>query len=135
MTKLKKLSSEDEFLKLDNLINDPDVNKAIEENCMNHLKDDFVYIEKPSVEYHKLKTSDLPMYRKYNAYKATWFYKFEIIDGKHRCLKIVSDELNGVALTNVTADNVLDKDNEDCTEHEWMLACAELLNYITPNTK
>ncbi len=37
---LKKLTPKDEFLKLNNLINDKEVNKAIEENCLTQWADD-----------------------------------------------------------------------------------------------
>lgn len=36
--KLRKLTTADEFLKLDNLINDKDVNKAIEEEAFDRSK-------------------------------------------------------------------------------------------------
>ena len=33
------------------------------------------------------------------------------------------------------AECILDAENKNCTAHEWMLACAKFLNYITPNIK
>lgn len=133
MTKLRQLTEEDEFLKLDSLINDPDVNKAIEENCLNEKEN--IYIEKKTIEYHSLKISDLPLYKVYEGYKCKWYYRLDVIDGKQRCVKISDDELHGVSVQNVSAESILGIENKDCEEHDWMLVCAKVLNYITPDTK
>jgi len=132
---LKKLGKKDEFLKLDGLINDPDVNKAIEENCLNGDENENIYIERKFTEYHKLKVSDLPLYKVYEGYKCKWYYRLDVIDGKQRCLKIKDDEINGMELLQLNAECILDAENKDCEEQEWMLACAKVLNYMTPDIK
>ena len=129
---LKKLGKEDEFLKLNGLVNDPDVNKAIEENGD---ENENIYIERKFIEYHKLKVSDLPLYKVYEGYKCKWYYRLDVVDGKQRCMKISDDELNGISLTNVSAESILEAENKDCEEHDWMLVCAKVLNYMTPDKK
>ena len=131
--KLRKLIKEDEFLKLNGLVNDPDVNKAIEENCLNG--EEKILIEKKSIEYHSLRVSDLPMYKVYEGYKCKWYYRLDVIDGKQRCLKIKDDEVSGMELLQLNAECILDAENKDCEEHDWMLACAKVLNYMTPDKK
>ena len=89
--------------------------------------------EKASIEYHTLKVSDFPMYKQYEGYKCKWYYRLDVIKVKQRCIKIVDDEVSGMRSDNVSAESILDGSNKNCSEHEWILVCAKLLNYITPN--
>jgi len=44
--KLRKLTSKDEYLKLDGLVNDKEVNECIEENCIEQFREDRRIYEK-----------------------------------------------------------------------------------------
>jgi len=98
-------------------------------------KEETIRIEKNTITYHELKASDLPLYKIYEGYQCKWYYRLDVIDGKQRCLKIKDDEINGIELLELPAECILDAENKDCTEQEWLLACAKVLNYITPNIK
>jgi len=96
-------------------------------------KEQTIRIQKKTITYHDLKASDLPMYRQYEGYQCKWYYRLDVIDGKQRCVKIKVDDITGVEVLHLNSEAILDIENKPCTEQEWMLACAEVLNYITPN--
>tara|TARA_R110000824_G_scaffold89988_2_gene220247 strand:- start:480 stop:896 length:417 start_codon:yes stop_codon:yes gene_type:complete len=98
-------------------------------------KEKKIYIEKRSISYHELKVSDLPMIRMYEGFNCEWYYRLDIVDGKQVAMKIVVDKKNGCSLINVLAEDVLDPSNKPAKEHQWMLACASVLNYMTLNKK
>jgi len=91
-----------------------------------------ILIERKSVEYHKLKVSDLPLYKKYEGMSHTVYYKLEVIDGKQKCIKIVIDEKLGCRVDDCKVDSLFDIENTDSNEMDWILATAKVLNYISP---
>jgi len=97
-------------------------------------KDDIVYIKKLTSAYHQLKFSDLPLYKKYIGVDSVWFYKLAIVDGKQKCFNVKVGD-NRAEVLELSAHNILDPENVDSNEDEWMLACAELLNTLMPNKK
>ena len=92
-------------------------------------------IETESIAYHKLKVSDLPMYKTYEGYKCKWHFKLEIVDGKQLCLKITDDEITGIKLEKLDAKYILDIANKPCREVDWILATSKVLSYMSPNIK
>ena len=124
------MTKKDEFLKLDNLVNDPDVEKVIEENA---ITDETIKIKKHSVEYHSLKASDLPMYKRYFGYQCVWYYKLDVIDGKQVCIKIAIEENGDVEMRPVVTSCILEAENEPCERHDWMLATVKVLNFMSPS--
>jgi len=95
-------------------------------------EEEIVIIEKQSVAYHKLKASDLPMFRIYKGFQYEWYFKLEVIDGKQVCIKIMIDE-NEIIMRPAKASEILDEENQPCTREDWMLATAKVLNYMSPN--
>ena len=132
MTTRNSEQIEQDILKIEKMTNETTDRIDKEET---KKENETILIERKSVEYHKLKVSDLPLYKKYEGMLYSWYYKLEIIDGKQVCIKIKIDEKFGMRVDDCKVDSLFDIENTDSTETEWILATAKVLNYITPNIK
>tara|TARA_R110002051_G_scaffold202260_1_gene268935 strand:- start:668 stop:1027 length:360 start_codon:yes stop_codon:yes gene_type:complete len=80
-------------------------------------------------KYHKIKRSDLPMFRKHNAYDSTWIYKLDVMNGKLECLKMVVSDCGQVELHKLLPEMILDNDTLS-NQEEWHNGVCKLLKYI-----
>ncbi len=96
------------------------------------------YIVHQSIEeYHELKVSDLPLYKKYNLYKGyngddlTWYYRLAIIDGKQRVHKIsINAKDNNVSVYYCDLEDIFSHDNIDSNAEEWHAVVCKLLKIL-----
>ena len=130
MTKRTPEQIEQDILRIEEMTNETTDRIDREET---EKEKSIILIEKRGIAYHKLKASDLPMFRVYEGYKCKWYYKLEVIEGKQVCIKITDDEINGVSLRNVSSEYILDEENKPCEKMDWILATAKVLNYMSPN--
>ena len=86
-------------------------------------------IEETTKKYHKIKRSDLPMFRKYNAYDSTWIYKLDVMNGKLECLKMSVSDCGQVELHKMLPEMILDYDTL-ASQEEWHNGVCKLLKYI-----
>tara|TARA_R110002051_G_scaffold308279_1_gene379839 strand:- start:767 stop:1168 length:402 start_codon:yes stop_codon:yes gene_type:complete len=130
MTKRTPDQIEQDILRIEEMTNETTDRIDREET---KKENEIITIEKESIAYHKLKVSDLPMYKVYEGYKCKWYFKLEVVDGKQLCLKITDDEISGMKLEKLDAKYILDIGNQSCREVDWILATAKVLNYMSPN--
>jgi hypothetical protein len=86
-------------------------------------------IKKRTIKYHTIKRSDLPMFRKYEAYQSNWLYKLDIVNGKLTCLKMEVNETGEVNVVKLYPEMILDYELES-TQEEWHDGVCKLLKYI-----
>ena len=132
------MTKADEFLKLDSLINEPDVNKAIEENALTEDPQTFSYEVKEEVTTIKeFNAKDLPLYFKdthtYNWYKQ--YFKVSIKNGKLNIDKITTitgshNEVLQYSFGSAKMDEAFHKENIKITEEIWNELKINLVKYI-----
>ncbi len=128
--RFNELNQEIETTKeIDNAISDIVDAKATEEEAIIKIpKTTKTVVE----EYHTLKASDLPLYKKYELCNdITWYYRLSIIDGKQKVHKMSVNALDNDASVYYTElEDVLDDNNIDSNAEEWHAAVCSLLKII-----
>ena len=104
-------------------------------------KEHEIRIKKTHTEYHKLKSTDLPIYKK-QVWKVKrwqdgtdniltlWLYKLSVEKGKLICQRIVEGDNRPSELQIDQPEAIMDKENIEATKEEWQTATAKILTQL-----
>lgn len=124
---------------IDNKISDKvqhELNVMDEEEKEHEIK-----IKKVQTEYHKLKSTDLPIYKKQewkikrwedgtDDILTVWLYKLSVENGKLICQRIVHGENKPCELHIDTSESIMDPELIEATKDEWQIATAKILTQL-----
>ena len=86
-------------------------------------------VKKMTTEYHKIHSTDLPLYKKHNASYSTWVYKLHIYNGRLSLHKIaISNE--SVEVYSLSTESFFEDGLEKSSENEWHDGICKLLKII-----
>ena len=81
-------------------------------------------------KYHKVKQSDLPIFKKYKGFNMVWHYRLNVVNGFLTCQKI-SIQNNGIhEVISVSPESMFDIENVKSTKEEWHDAVCKVLKSI-----
>jgi hypothetical protein len=109
-------------------------------------KEHTIKTEKVQTEYHKLKATDLPIYKKQEwKYKrwedgieniiTKWLYKLSVENGKLICQRIVIGDNRPCELQIDGPESILDSELIPSTKEEWQTATSKILTQLDKPTK
>tara|TARA_R110000751_G_scaffold245909_2_gene345897 strand:+ start:147 stop:509 length:363 start_codon:yes stop_codon:yes gene_type:complete len=81
-------------------------------------------------EFHKVKQSDLPIFKKYNGFSMVWHYRLNVINGFLTCQKISIENKGIHEIINLPPESIFDQENVDSTKEEWHNAVCKVLKSI-----
>lgn len=110
---------------IDNVISD-----IIEKEPDKEYIEDHVFIERTVKEYKRLKRADLPLYKKYNGFDMSYYYRLDVIKGKQKCQLIKVYDSGDIEVSYLEAEKIFDIENVPCTEKEWHEIVGKLLTSL-----
>jgi len=128
------MTKSDEFLKLDGLIKDPDVNRVIEENAITEPQTFKYEVKEEITQVKEFTAHDLPIYLK-DDHTWNWmvkFFKVSIRKGKLHIEQITKATYNVDEWSYGKTDmqTAFHKDNKKISESDWKEVLNQLNNYI-----
>ena len=87
-------------------------------------------LKKVRTEYKKIHSSNLPLYKKYEAIGSTWHYKLHISSVRLTLHKMSISSNGSVEVYSLMPDSIFDDGLIDSTEKEWHNGVCKLLKIV-----
>ena len=116
-------------------------------NVMDEKEKELTFaLQRMRTEYHKLKSSDLPLYAKQewkiqnyetgiDENLTTWLYKLSIVEGRLLCQRLEYGKNKPYELHIDNIGIVAEEKVKEATEEEWTTAVSKLLTQLDKPTK
>ena len=110
-----------------------ELNERIRESLTKQISEkvtkDTFQVEVATSTIKEYKSSDLPIYKKWNFGVGYWIYRCRMLDGKIKC-DILKVNINEYEYTTSNLTNTFHRDNIDITADEWRNTMHNFLKYL-----
>tara|TARA_Y100000004_G_C8799984_1_gene362939 strand:+ start:251 stop:544 length:294 start_codon:yes stop_codon:yes gene_type:complete len=93
------------------------------------MKDNFTFT-KTVKQKMDISAKDLPLYKIFNGYNTTWYFRLKVIQGYLVAHKLEINANGGHQYLTTIPEIIIDGEYDVCTEQEWYQAVALLLKEL-----